>query len=180
MITQKKYPYANTTADPEHTMTQINKLLQKYGIPDYQWTTEWSKNRVSLRFVLEEQNGKKLMLLFRPPAFLASHRNWNATKGRNEITEAPNWAASLRFLYYRLKTKLETVAYGALEAEQEFMQNIIVHDAQGRETTLGEAMKPIISKGLETEGSIDISKALPAHSEMRDADVVDISNDTKT
>jgi len=55
MMTPKKPPYWNTKSSVDNTMQDINKLLQKYGVIDYQWTTIWSQNKVSLRFVMEEK-----------------------------------------------------------------------------------------------------------------------------
>lgn len=176
MITPKKPPYWNTKADVEHSQSQINKLLQKYGVTDYQWTTAWSQNMVSLKMVIQEPNGKKLMLMFEPPAFMNKHKSWNAKTGRNEDVQAPHWAAALRFLYNKLKGKLESVAYGGIEMEQEFMPNIIVRDAQGRETTLGKVMQPMIEKGLGGEGNIDLAKMLPSSKpDMRD-NAVDVDS----
>lgn len=169
MITPKKPPYWNTKADVEHSQSSINKLLQKYGVTDYQWTTAWSQNKVMLKCVLEEQNGKKLMLLFEPPDFQQKHKSYNSKTGRTESIDAPNWAASLRFLYNRLKNKLESVAYGGIEMEQEFMPNILVRDAEGHETTLGKMLEPAIQKNLLAEGSLDIAKVLPTPKpDMRD------------
>ncbi len=112
MIISKKPPYLNTKADPERTQSQINKLLQKYGVSSYAWTTEWDKAKVQLALRIEQDNKgarKVYDIVMEPPTFAKSHRTYIPMKGRSEVVYTPNWAASFRFLYYHVKAKLEEV-----------------------------------------------------------------------
>jgi hypothetical protein len=147
MILPKKAPYADTTSDPEKTIGDINRMLQKYGIKEYQWTTLWDKARVELRFGIEVEGGRKVGIKVVPPAFARTRRTWNAKLGRNEKIVAPNWAQSLRCLHYWLKAKVEAVAYGLREVEEEFLSDIIVLLPTGEETTVGEAIRPGLASG---------------------------------
>lgn len=148
MITPKKSPYANTKVDPERSMSEINRMLQMYGITAYQWTTLWDQERVELRFSIELQGGRKIGIKVVPPAFARSHKSWNAKLGRNEVIVAANWAASFRCLHFWLKAKLEAVAFGLREVEEEFLSDIVVRLPTGEETTVGEALKPSLASGI--------------------------------
>lgn len=147
MITPKKAPYANTEVSIEQTQAEINRLLRTYGIVDTQWTTAWSIGKVSLRFITEGKGGKKVAFEISPPSFSRERRSWNAKRGCMEKITAPNWPQSLRMLLYYLKAKLEAVAYGLTEVEQEFLAEMVVLDAAGRETTVGKMVAPAIEGG---------------------------------
>lgn len=99
MIISKKPPYANTTADPDRTRAQIDKLLKAYGITKYAWSQD--RDIVTLMFEVEAEMGgvkKVLGIKISPPTFAAEHRTWNPNLGRNEKVYAPNWAQSYRLL----------------------------------------------------------------------------------
>ena len=147
MIKPKKAPYASTVKDPDSSIADINRMLRTYGIDNYQWTTLWNENRVELRFAIELEVGRKIGILVRPPPFTSKHRTWNAKKGRNEIVEAPNWPQCMRLLFWWLKAKVEAVAYGLREVEEEFLSDVIVKLPTGEETTVGEAMRPALAAG---------------------------------
>lgn len=151
MLTPKTAPYASTEVDAEKTQAEINKLLRSYGITKYQWTTDWSENRVRLRFAIEEQPGKFVPIEIEPAMFLKKHLQYNRLTGKNSYIEAPNWAQSMRLLKSYLKAKLEAIAYGLKEVRTEFMADIIIKDGHGGETTMGKAMLKQLpfSKGTE-------------------------------
>lgn len=140
MITPKKPPYEKSEKDPEATIAQINKLLKEYGVKNYQWTTMWDDNIVTLKFAIEVESGKFIPILVEPPAFLAKRRSWNAKSGKYETIDAPNWPQSMRLLFWWLKAKLEAVAYGLREVQTEFMGDILVKLPGGQETTMAKAM----------------------------------------
>jgi len=151
MLTPKKAPYADTEVGIEQSMMEINKLLKAYGINNYVWTTLWGENIVSLKFALEVKPGKYVPIRMTPPMFLAKRKNWNAKHNKYDIVDLPNWAQSLRLLFWLLKTKLEAIAYGFREVQEEFMGDILVRLPDGREGTMSEAMKQQLpySKGTE-------------------------------
>jgi hypothetical protein len=144
-LLRKTPPYGNTKADPDRTVMQIGKLLQSYGVTNFQWTNlEGGKQ---LKFLLEPGEGKRpIGIRVTPPAFVAKRKTWNPEKGRHEVIEAPNWAQSLRLLYYWLKVKLESVAYGLREAEEEWLADTLIV-VDGREQTVGELLRPALADG---------------------------------
>jgi hypothetical protein len=147
MITPKKAPYSDTSVDPDRTIAEINKMLRAYGISNYQWTTMWERHVVQLRFAIETAPGKGVMIRVSPPTFLAKRRTWDAKAGRHVVVEAPNWAQSLRLLLYWLKAKVESVAYGLREVEEEFLADILVKTPDGREATVAELVRPALESG---------------------------------
>lgn len=151
MLRPKRAPYATTTKDPDTTIADINRMLRGYGIENIQWTTAWEKQAVELRIAIEKEPGKFVGIRVRPPAFVAKRRTYNEKKGHYEVVQAPNWAQSLRMLHWWLKAKVEAVAFGLREIEEEFLSDIIVRLPSGEETTVGEAldMKALADKKLD-------------------------------
>ena len=147
MIKPKKAPYASTVKDPDSSIADINRMLRTYGIDNYQWTTLWNENRVELKFAIETDPGRKIGILVRPPAFTAKRKTWDSKAGKYATIEAANWPQSLRLLFWWLKAKVEAVAYGLREVEEEFLSDVIVHLPTGEETTVGEAMRPALAAG---------------------------------
>jgi hypothetical protein len=144
----KKAPYSNTEVPFERTQMQINQLLKAVGIEDYQWSTIWSQNKVTLRFVTEKSDGKKVAFEISPSAFISKRKSWSAKKGSYETVEAPNWPQALRLLLNYLQQKFYAVAYGLREVEQEFLSDMVVLDPHtGRETTVGKIVLPAIEGG---------------------------------
>lgn len=140
MIISKKPPYENTKVDPDDTKMQIDKLLRAYGVSQIQWTTDYANSQVKLAFKVEaEINGvKKIIgLQLEPPTFATKRRTWSPTKGY-VIVFAPNWSQSMRLLYYWLKVKLESVAYGFSSIEKEFLSQVMVSLPSGEIKTVGE------------------------------------------
>ena len=159
MIKPKKAPYATTTKDPDTSIADINRMLRSYGINDIQWTTLWDAKRVELRFMVEKEAGKSVGILIIPPLFAAKRRTWIEKRGRYETIESPSWSQSMRLLYWWLKVKIESIAYGLREVEEEFLHDVLVRLPDGTETTIGSAIMP----GLK-EGKLD----LPQLGEHRD------------
>ncbi len=147
MIKPKRAPYGTTKKDPDTTIGDINRMLRSFGIENIQWTTLWEKNHVEMRFAVPLEGGKNIGIKVVPPAFTAKHRTWNPKAGRHETVEAPNWPQCLRLLYWWLKVKVEAIAYGLREVEEEFLSDLVVHLPSGEETTVGEAIRPALAAG---------------------------------
>ena len=143
MIISKRPPYQKTTADPERTEMQINKLLRDYGISKYQWSKDFAHNQIYLNLIVEaEINGvkKEIGIKIEPPTFAAKRRTWNAQTGRHDIVFAPNWAQSYRLLYHWLKAKIEAIAYGLTTVEKEFLSQIVIQLPSGQTRTVSELL----------------------------------------
>lgn len=156
MIISKRPPYEKTTADPERTEMQINKLLGSYGISKYQWTKDLKAGQVSLTFEVEaEIQGVKKLLAIKiiPPTFAKERHSWNALKGRNEKIYAPNWAQSYRLLFHWLKAKIEAIAYGLTTVEQEFLAQVVTTLPSGEQATIGEIL---VQRGVLSSGRFEL------------------------
>jgi hypothetical protein len=147
-------PYSDTEVPADKSKFQIEQLLKKYGVSGSQWTTDWENNRVMLRFVLTNREGRRVGIQLEPPMFMSKHRTWDKTRGRHVIEESPNWAQSMRLFYYYIKSKLEAVSWGLREVEQEFLNDIIVRDSAGRETTVGR----LVSRNALADQKLEYEK----------------------
>ena len=79
---------------------------------------------------------RQLGIEISPPSFSKERRTWNQRSGQYERIIAPNWAQSYRLLYWYLKTKLESIAYGLVSAEREFFAEIITKLPSGEQGTI--------------------------------------------
>ncbi len=144
---QKKAPYADTEVPADKSRMKITELLRDYGAEGVQWSEVFSQNLTEVRFVLKHPSGRYVTVKVRPPAFGVTRKTWDAEKGRYELVVLPNWAQSYRLLYHYLKSKLEAVAYGLRDIEEEFLSDIVVRSQTGEETTVGEALRPSLAAG---------------------------------
>ena len=164
MIVKRKPPYSDTKIDAFDTQAEISKLLKAYGAEAIQWTSEFTNNNVSLRFGIEvEIRGvkRKLGIEVRPPPMIAKRRTYNQLTGHYETILAPNWAQSMRLLYYYMKSKLEAISYGLIEAEREFFAQVITTLPGGSQVTIFDALK-------------DQALELPAPEQTTEGKVIDI------
>ena len=136
----KTLPYRGAKIDPDQRIVLINKMLRDYGIDQYQWTTLWNRNRVELRFTLEDERGTPFSVRLVAAPFLSNHRSWNAKTGKTEIVQAPNWKQSLALFHEYLKAKLAALAFGLRDIREEFLADTIVRDAEGVERTIAEVL----------------------------------------
>ena len=115
---------------------QIDKLLRDYGCEAAQWTEDYNRNFVELRFVVEVDMGgdkRKLGVKLSPPLFMEKRKTWNSRTGKHDTVQAPNFSQAYRLMYWYLKAKLAAVAYGIRPFEEEFLSEIVVHTERGEE-----------------------------------------------
>lgn len=147
MLKKTKPPYSGTEVTPERSKYEIEGLLRKYGIDGVSWTEIWSENRAQLQFLLQDERKRPILVRLQPPPFATKRKTWDAATGRYEQVDAPNWAQSYRLLKAYLKAKLESVAYGLRDIEEEFLSDIVVHDEEGHETTVKEMIDRQVEAG---------------------------------
>lgn len=157
MKLNRKPPFANTAIDPDKSRSEIDNMLQDFGCEAVNWTTDWKNNKVELKFVMTteiEGVQRKFLVDITPPTFASKHRSWNKLTGRNEEVYAPNFAQSMRLLFWWLKSKLEAVTYGLSTAENEFLSQVMTQLPSGEVTTIGKMVVGDMASGklLLTEG----------------------------
>ena len=141
---RKAMPYSGTEVSAEQRFIKIDKMLKDYGITKSQWTKDWDSDRIELKFIIEQENGSAIGIKLVAPLFVAGHRVWNEKLGKSEIRQAKNWAQSLALFEHYLKTKLESIAFGLRDIKEEFLADILVKDAEGRERTIVEIIEPAL------------------------------------
>lgn len=140
-------PYAYSTVPIDRTKTAITKLLRDYGAEGVVWADNLETGSVSLQFAITREDGLATGFRISPAAFKERHSTYDPMRGRNVVTELPNWPRAMRLLYAWLKTKLESIAFGLTEVEEEFMAQMLVRDATGQEDTVGHLVLPVIEAG---------------------------------
>ena len=141
---KKAMPYTGTEVSAEQRFIKIDKMLRDYGITKSQWTKDWDTDHIELKFIIEQEDGKVIGIKLVAPLFVAGHRVWNEKLGKSEIKQAKNWAQSLALFEHYLKTKLESIAFGLRDVREEFLADILVKDAEGREKTIAEVIEPAL------------------------------------
>ena len=142
-----KRPYERTTVSVDQSKAQISKLLREYGAEGVSWADNFQTGQVQLRFVVRREDGRVTAFQVTPAGFKEKHKTWDSTKGRAVTVEAPDWPRSMRLLHAWLKSKLESIAFGLTEVEEEFLAQMVIRDAAGRETTAGELVLPALETG---------------------------------
>jgi len=148
MIKLKDPPYKSTKIDPDHTRVEIDKLLRKYGVKKIIWASDYESNDVQLAFEVEaEIQGirKGFTVMVRPPLILKRVRVYNRVLMKSEHIQVPNWPQSMRILYWYLKSKIESVAFGLVSIEKEFLSQIMISLPEGN-STVGEALEPVMMR----------------------------------
>ncbi len=170
MLKKSDPPYSSTEVAPEKSKAEIEGLLRRYGIDGVSWTEIWSENRAQLQFILQDERKRPILVRLQPPPFATKRRTWNSERGHYEMIDAPNWAQSYRLLKAYLKSKLESVAYGLRDIEEEFLSDIVIRDQDGRETTVKEMIDRQIEAGQVQLSLPPGSEASPAKRATVDAD----------
>ncbi len=143
-----KLPYSHTKLSADAHILRIDQMLREYGITKSQWTKNWDANEITLKIILEPEEGNPIGIKLVAPLLVVKHTNriYNPRTGRSDRTDvnAPNWAISLAMFEHYLKTKLEAIAFGLKDMREEFLGDIIVQDASGRESTIIEVVEPAL------------------------------------
>lgn len=150
MIKPKKPPYAGTQKDTDGSISDINKMLRSYGIDNYQWNTLWEKNVVELTFAIQMEKERWLKIKVAPPVLVISRRIFDPKLNRSFKKDIPDWPRSMRLMFWWMKAKIESIAYGLREVEEEFLSDIVVRLPSGEETTIGKAIRPALASGSES------------------------------
>ncbi len=139
-----KKPHAGTPVSVERSKGQITELLRSPGAEGVAWTDTFETGAVQLGFVVMRPDGRTTGFPISPVAFKEDHSGWDSTNGRTIAVEAPNWPRAMRLLHAWLKTKRESTAFGLIEAEEEFVAQMLVQDQYRRETSVGDLVLPAV------------------------------------
>ena len=172
----RKPPYWNTQRPAGHTKSDIDEMLKEFGAKAIRWTeTEQSmqfKECPTLEFILEvELQGvqKQIGVRIKPPLLAHSARN-----GRRNVVK-PSMAASMRLLYWYLKSRLEAAKFGLDDVFQTFMSKVMVSLPDGTVDTLGKVVeeRPQVLRSLLPSFEIIPRPQLESKTEEDDSVVVE-------
>ncbi len=156
----KGIPYAGTEVAPEKTQAEIQKMLYAFGAIGVQWTD--IPPNMELKFVFSDEKGRPFTIRVRP-AMLTVRKKSEGRRG--SVQTQVDKAASLRLLYWWLKSKLEAISYGLVTFEEEFLANIAGKLPSGVEVTIGDLLIP---KLAALDNMTDLVKALPEPKRVRE------------
>lgn len=161
----KDIPYRNTTIPYGRTQLDIDEMLKEAGVIAFRWTETPDSVKGLALPILEFQmstimGGKEEKFRIGIQAPLLDDQKRDRYTGK--IIKTPNRNASMRLLYWYLKSRLEAVKFGLEDIFDAFMSRVINSLPDGRIVTLGETLKqyPSLVKELPT---FEV-KILPANS----------------
>ncbi len=131
------YPYYPTTKSVEATQADIQHLLYKHGAQGTRWTEVPEENLYEVEFLFPVEDRT---LVFRVKPTVLKKKDGS-----------PHPEATMRLVYWWLKTKLEAVTYGLRSITEEFLAEAVHLLPSGEETTIGEILIPTIFSGEAIE-----------------------------
>lgn len=139
-----KPPYWSTTIPATRSKIDIEEMLKEFSAKALRWTeTPESMRGVAcpiLEFILEvELKGvkKEIGVMIQPPLLTEGKRTAGSHGPR---IQRPNLNASMRMLYWYLKSRMEASLYGMEDTFETFMSKIIMSLPDGTQTTIGKAI----------------------------------------
>jgi hypothetical protein len=135
-------PYSGTTVPAYKTKDEIYQLLIKVGAIAIQWTdtTESIQGRSCpiLQFAIERTlHGVEQKFIVRLQGPLLE-----VEKGRGyQKYKEPNINASMRLLFWYVKSKAEAIEYGLEDVVEAFLPRIMLRLTDGSSSTMGDILK---------------------------------------
>jgi len=140
-------PYANTKVTVASSQTAIHKLLEDYGADPIRWTSSGGLTQLEFRIYVEMHGvNKYLDIRLQPPAVMRKVKTWNQAKSEHEKINVPDMKRGMRMLYFYLKTKLESIYFGLVDAQEEFLSNVVMTLPGGGDRTIGKVLTEAMSK----------------------------------
>jgi hypothetical protein len=135
-------PYADTEVPASRSRGDIDVLLKKIGAIAIQWTDTTASIRgeecPTLQFAvsrtLDGAEQRFIVRLKAPMLKVPRGRGFNKSY-------LPNLNASMRLLYWYVKTKAEAMEYGLEDVVEAFMPNILISLPDGSTSTMAQALK---------------------------------------
>jgi len=134
-------PYNNTKIYAGRSKVDIDEMLKEFGAIGIRWTEEGSLKGTEcpkLEFILEiDVKGvkKQIGVKIQPPLLMKSVGRGYSKK------HTPNLNASMRMLYWYLKSRMEAVKFGMDDVFETFMSHIIVPLPNHTDSTLGKVIR---------------------------------------
>ncbi len=163
-INQGTAPFKGTQVDPADSMAEISKLLKKYGARPVQWTEEGENYQLRFGIMVEIENERReFAIQLTPPSFSRRVKTYDKKLQRYIQENVLDSRRGLRLLFFYLKSKLEAIAYGLIDAQEEFLSQIAIPQL-GK--TVYEVIKPALKSG-------EIEHALLGHEhEVKNVDEI--------
>lgn len=154
----------NTSAPSERSRAEIESTLRRYGATGFMYG--WDEDRAVVAFKMHDRQVRFLL-----PMPDRTSREFTHTPAKNQPRSIAQAEAAYeqavrqrwRALALVIKAKLEAVAAGITEFEDEFLAHIMLPDG----STVGQFMRPQVAIAYERG---DMPKLLPAPKGVADAE----------
>ena len=166
---QRNPPYATTTVGYEKTKAEIEVLLRSYGVKGTRWTSMEGQDDV-LEFIVEASiRGvkKQIGISVKPPHIRQRKRIPGRGLGYSE-----NVNQEYRLLFHWIKSKIEAVVWGLSTIEKEFLSEVTVQLADGRQSSVGEVVLGLVSEDrlralpfMESQRKVEESRIIDVEKE---------------
>lgn len=136
---------ANTEVTQEKSRAEIETTLRRYGADAFSYG--WEESRAVIAFRANDRHIKfEIAMPDRSDPQFTEYKQGSTTYSRTESAAYERWEKATRQRWRALalvvKAKLEAVASGISEFEEEFLANIILPDG----STVGQQIRPHIQK----------------------------------
>ena len=141
-MSPQPYPYYTTTVSVDRTQAEIQHLLYKHGAQGTRWTSIPNEGvyEVEFLFPVDQEDGTNRLLMFRVRPTIIKRPGGE-----------PHPEATMRLVFWWLKTKLESIQYGLRTVTEEFLAEVVHQLPSGKEATIGEILIPTIFSGEAIE-----------------------------
>jgi hypothetical protein len=170
-----KHPYRGTRVSYDRSKGDIQEMLLEAGAIGL----NWKENIFSLKkevmpelqfmmSVVRKGEEIKFAVLMKPPMLMNKKRVYNRETYRNEVVDIPDPDASMRLLYWYIKSRLEGVRFNMEDVFDAFFSRVVTALPDGSASTLSETVMEhpeVIRKVLPTFTINTEHKALPDNSE---------------
>lgn len=135
-----KNAYKGTEVHWSKSQSQIYKMLNEVGIYDIRFTN--LKDKFVLEFLVTLSNGQKprAVRIISPLRY----------SGDDEGKRNRELNLTHRILIAHIKAKFIAIGRGLTEFEEEFMAHLVIMDKSGNSTTMGQAILPQYTQGIES------------------------------
>ena len=132
--------YKSTDVHWAKSQTKIMEMLEQLGITQTRFTSLDDRFILEFMVQLDERSIPKAVRIITP---LRTKKS-DDPKVRNKELNIIH-----RILLAHLKAKFVAIGNGLTEFEQEFMSHLVISNATGQSTTMGEMMLPQYNKNLQ-------------------------------
>lgn len=138
--TDRNIPFKSTRLSALESKADIDGLLARWGIKQYEWIWDPDNERIELRFQIREMvkdiDGIENEIL--PIVIFKCYPIWNKKTNRKYKEDSINWSVSMRAMFWGLKASLLKAHLFQTSKARQFLDHIEIPGSQGK--TIGDVL----------------------------------------